>query len=189
MENCRLYSRLSPMDEANFNKMYALMERAFPPAEHGSREFHLAEFSRPEFRCLCYEPDGHPAGFINYFEFSEPRLLFIEHFAVDDRLRGNGIGSGMLKSLTEQNKSKLLALEVEPPAGALQRRRIAFYQRMGLSLLDGSYYQPPAYGNADPLPLMLMASQELGAEQFRELKRWIYRLVYRYSPSGAEQIQ
>jgi hypothetical protein len=61
-------------------------------------------------------------------------------------LRGDGVG--------------VLLLDVEEPTGAHaedDRRRIAFYERCGLSLLDVPGYAPPEHGETgETVPLLLM---------------------------------
>jgi len=68
---------------------------------------------------------------------------------------------------------------VEPPEDELSRRRVQLYRRLGFTLNDGSYFQPPFYGNPKPLPLMLMSTRPLSASEFASTAASIHRNVYK----------
>ena len=179
MNDIQYYSHTRPMPMAKFTRLYSIMESSFPPTERGSEELHYAEYRRPEFRCMSYEPGGVPAGFLNYYELKDDDVLFIEHFAVEDSLRGKGTGSEMLRCFLENAGSSLVVLEVEPPEGETEKRRIAFYERLGMTLNNGEYYQPPFYGHLPAILLMLMTNRTLNDEEFAKVKQLIYKKIYR----------
>lgn len=179
MEHTCFYSHTSPMPREKFSHLYRIMEYSFPPTERGSEKFHYSEYDRPEFCCMCYEPDGIPAGFLNYYDLREEETIFVEHFAVDRSLRGHGKGSDMLRSFIESAGNSLIVLEVEPPEGDIERRRIAFYQRIGLTLNSGEYFQPEFYGFSPAIPLMLMTNKPLSDAEFEDVKQLIHKRVYR----------
>jgi len=179
MSEYMFYSGSSPMPMEKFSALYRIMEYSFPPTERGSERFHYSEFERREFRCLCYEPEGIPAAFMNYYDLEKNGLVFVEHFAVDESLRGQGRGSDMLQRFMEHYCRSLIVLEVEPPEGEAERRRIAFYQRMGMHLNDGEYFQPEFYGKCAALPLRLMTNRPLSKADFDDVMSTIHREIYR----------
>ena len=128
--------------------------------------------------CFSY-PEGVPAAFINYYHLRDINALFVEHFASAEELRGKGVGSAVMNSLLEQSGDSLVVLEVEPPEDELSRRRVQLYRRLGFTLNDGSYFQPPFYGNPKPLPLMLMSTRPLSASEFASTAASIHRNVYK----------
>lgn len=90
-------------------------------------------------------------------------LTFVRYLAVDATQRGRGLGSALLTSLCEYLTSagrSALLLDVEKPIGEHaeeDRRRIAFYRRHGLEVLDVPGYAPPDHGEAgEVVPLLLM---------------------------------
>ena len=179
MEHTKLYHKNSPMPREKFSQLYEIMEYSFPPNERGSENLHYSELSRPEFRCLCYEPDNIPLAFLNYYEFPETETIFVEHFAVSEELRGRGTGSAIMEHLKRTTSPFLIVLEVEPPDGPTERRRIDFYKRLGFHMNDGEYFQPEFYGKSPAIPLKLMTTRELGEREFSELARFIHKRVYR----------
>lgn len=178
MENTIVYDISNPMPKDKFAKLFDIMESSFPKNEHGSAELHFKEMSRPEFRSLCYEPDGLPAAFMNYYYFPEQELIFLEHFAVKQELRGKGIGAQLMNVLKELTSSSMIVLEVEPPEGEIERRRIAFYRRQGFYLNNGDYFQPDFYGSDSKLPLKLMSTEPMDDAQFDEVMKFIHKRAY-----------
>lgn len=178
MENTVLYTPQNPMPDEKFSRMFEIMECSFPKAEHGSFNLHRAEMRKPDFRCLCYEPDGIPAGFMNFYMFEGENVAFLEHFAVSQELRGKGVGSGLMRYFREMTAPRNIVLEVEPPEGEVERRRIAFYQRNGFILNNGDYFQPDFYGSDHGLPLKLMSTQPMDEQEFQRVKQLIHRRAY-----------
>lgn len=179
MDYIKHYSHNDPMPRDKFTLLYRILERSFPATERGSEELHYSEFRRPEFRCMCYEPDGIPAAFLNYFYLSDADLVFVEHFAVESTLRGKGTGSEMLRCFLEAATGSLVVLEVEPPEGETEKRRIAFYQRLGMTLNKGEYFQPEFYGKSPAIPLKLMTNRPLDDAEFAKVKQLIHKRIYR----------
>lgn len=179
MENLITYSKTSPIPDEKFDRLFEILEYSFPPCERGNYALHRSEFTRDEFRCMCYEPEGVPAAFINYYHLRDINALFVEHFASAEELRGKGVGSAVMNSLLERSGDSLVVLEVEPPEDELSRRRVQLYRRLGFALNDGYYFQPPFYGNPKPLPLMLMSTRPLSASEFASTAASIHRNVYK----------
>ena len=102
------------------------MQASFPDDEYRPYEEQLALFQEPEYRVYSMpvtEQTGEnknldvnntvrPAGFLAVWEFAE--FIFIEHFAVNPKLRNSGTGSSMLQELVKLSK-KPVCLEVELP--------------------------------------------------------------------------
>lgn len=179
MDNIITYSKSNPVPDEKFSRIFEILEYSFPPCERGSYALHYEEFTRSHFRCMCYEPDGIPTAFINYYVLQDIDALFVEHFASAVELRGKGIGSAVMNSLIEQSGNSMIVLEVEPPENEISRRRIQLYRRLGFTLNEGSYFQPAFYGNPEPLPLMLMSTIPLNDTAFSEVAASIHRNVYK----------
>lgn len=105
-------------------------------------------------------------------------FIYIEHFAIQENERGSGTGSLALSQFIGQN-SLPIVLEVELPLTAQAVRRIAFYERLGLSVCEKPYLQPPYRDGDDEFPLLLMSTDSLRLDtHFEEVKQAIYRNVY-----------
>lgn len=88
-----------------------------------------------------------------------PQFLYIEHLVVDATLRGKGIGRKALSLVARQAFPLPLLLEVEPEhLNEEAHRRVNFYTRLGFSIIDKTYVQPPYAPYLPPVHLWLMAT-------------------------------
>lgn len=86
---------------------------------------------------------------------------YIEHLAVDQSLRGHGLGADMVRWLLSAESSPVV-LEAEPRGlSAMAARRIGFYERLGFTAHhDYNYIQPPYTPDSANVPLTLMTAGE-----------------------------
>ena len=174
----RMYTGDIPMDAPRFDAFFSLLSRSLPPTEHRSYEAQSALFARSAYGVLMGEREGEVCALMALWSFLGFRYL--EHFAVEPALRGQGIGREMLRRYIGEDPRPLI-LEVEPPETDIARRRIGFYTRCGMFLSDFPYAQPPLNEGDGMLPLMLMSSGGgLTHAQAAEVRNVLYREVYRY---------
>ena len=152
---------------------------SFPPEERRqwSNIEQLLSFNSSPYNIYLIIANDTIAGFISYWKFDE--FCYIEHFAIDQTLRGQGIGTIAIKNfLMKQDKPTIL--EVEPAeCGAVAQQRIDFYLRYGFSLHpDFEYIQPPYGENLPPVPLMLMSAGNLGNLSLASIADTLHRIVY-----------
>lgn len=163
----------------NFDAVYEIMEKSFPPDERRTYEEQKSLLDRPDYH--IYIPESGDdlnviQGFIALWQFEE--ISFIEHLAVDNRLRNAGLGTGMLEDIRKILSGKI-CLEVELPNTEIAKRRIAFYQRNGFSYNDYPYMQPAITKGRNPIPLRIMTTGErLCEEEFNYIKEILYKKVY-----------
>lgn len=140
-----------------FDSFYSLLEASLPPDEFRARDDQRRALVDPAF-CPYVLVDAQEAvrGLVTVWDFDG--FAFIEHLAVAPELRCGGLGSALLQDAFAR-RPKRFCLEVDPPETALARRRIAFYERNGLSLnADYPYIQPSlgagrsSEGSARPHP-------------------------------------
>ena len=96
---------------------------------------------------MTLSENGKVLGFLNFWELSD--FVYLEHFAVDKNLRGKGLGSELIRKLSEICAGKTIVLEAEPPElNEFSSRRIEFYRRLGFvstqpeQITDGLRYTP-----------------------------------------------
>ncbi len=161
----------------DFDEVFSIMEESFPKDEYRSREKQMALLSVPEYHLCCKRVSGKIAGFLAFWDLGE--VLFIEHFAVKKELRGKGLGKEMLSELFSEKKVGF-CLEVELPENEIARRRIAFYERMGLHFHDFPYLQPSMDEGREPVPLRIMTNTpQLSADDFENLRNLLYKKIYK----------
>lgn len=148
-----------------------LYREAFPPEERRpwSDTEEMGQFMRanPLMHVKTIETNGDFAGFMIYWSLTK-NLVYVEHLATLPHLRGNGLGAKLLTSLRTDPDTQIL-LEVEPPADELTRRRVGFYNRLGLVLHhDLAYTQPPYFPGGLPVDLCLMTTPGVGDSELAE---------------------
>lgn len=174
----QFYTAANPIGDARFDAFFALLSASLPPDEHRSHAAQKALLAEPAYAILSGEEAGKICAIMAVWEFAE--LRYIEHFAVDPALRGQGIGGAMLGEYLRRDGRRAV-LEVEPPTTGTAVRRIGFYTRCGLSLSDFPYAQPPLNPGDGMLPLMLMASGgALTDDEAATVRDLLYREVYHW---------
>lgn len=89
-------------------------------------------------------------------------MVYGEHFAMSPAVRGKGIGAEVFRSVTENfgGEGIPFVFEVESPdlSNPMTLRRIGFYKRCGMHLIDHPYFQPRYHAEDTPVPMRLMSS-------------------------------
>lgn len=171
---------LMNIDSEDFNSFYELMSEAFPPIERRYLENQKKLLENDCYKIVGYKENNKVIAFIASWEFE--KFNFIEHFAVGDSYRGNGMGTTILKQYLNKFSDKPVFLEVEYPEGDISIRRIEFYKRLGFSLNDYEYIQPPLEEGNEILPLKIMTYPEKVENiQLDQFKNEVYKEVYNYT--------
>ena len=123
-----------PATFCQWAKLYKLYRRAFPAAERKpfSMIRKMARLGKSDAWCL--QRDGRFAGLA--ITINGPDTILLDYFAVDDQLRGHGIGAAALELLRQQYAGKGLFIEIEStfentPEQPQRLRRKQFYLRCG----------------------------------------------------------
>lgn len=175
------FRKIGSSSEALFLPLYELYRKAFPASERrslGDLECVLNHEKRFEANALMKENEF--VGFFTYWAFD--RFSYVEHFAVDPKMRGQNIGSEVMKAFLTKNKLPVV-LEVEMPEDAQSIRRIGFYERLGFKVISHSYAQPYYDGSGKILPMLIMSNDYHFADKhFNLIKNTLYQNVYNYFP-------
>lgn len=131
---------------------------SFPPEERRPWQMILSPESQYGPKLQLIIVDDQFAGMVTTWHFDQ--FIYIEHLAVNPKVRGRGIGAELLSVLSAQ-VGKPIVLEVELPneAEPMTIRRINFYTRNGFTLLDYDYIQPPYSPELSEVPLKLMTTE------------------------------
>jgi ribosomal protein S18 acetylase RimI-like enzyme len=167
------------LNEKDFEKIYALMEYAFPIEEVRPRENAKAQLKDPHYTIWISKNEADQIlGFIAEWDLGSN--LFLEHFAVDQTLRGVGIGSRMMAAYLAQ-AAKPVVIEVEDEKTEINIRRIGFYQRLGFYLSEYGYDQPVMRGDiSKKISLKMMTyPAPLTAAGFETFKQQVFTEIYK----------
>lgn len=160
----------------DFSKVYELMTEAFPSSEIRNKAGQKNLLTHPSYHLYNVKKKNKVHGLLAVWEFKN--FDFIEHFALNASLRGNGLGGRLLKDYLS-NAGKTVFLEVEEPKTDIARRRIGFYERSGFCLNDFEYIQPDLQQGQDSLLLKNMTyPKKSSKEEFEHMKQCIFETVY-----------
>lgn len=191
---------LRPYVDADEPRARAIYEESFPASLRAP--WSEVRDHREDERLLVLDGGSHgpandgPLGLALLRHLGDTRLTFVRYLAVDSTQRNRGLGGTLVtllrEHLTRDGRSALL-LDVEKPAGQHaedDRRRIAFYRRHGLEVLDVEDYSPPDHGEVgEQVPLLLMgaALNDSGALTGSRAAAWAAAVLrYRYGVISGE---
>lgn len=148
--------RLQDSGYQHINTLEQLYTTSFPEHERRSFAQLLQLLPEPDMYVHALELDGHAVGLSIHWQFKD--FLYLEHLAIAPERRGQRLGQQAMQWLLKQANSRLV-LEVEPPTDEITRKRIAFYERLGLVHHAAfAYRQPPYLKGGTAVPLHLMTS-------------------------------
>lgn len=172
------FLRINNREDPYLSFVKALYESAFPVQERREWRGLLSLIAENCDMHLDLVTDGdQPVAFVIWWNIEG--WMFIEHFAVSSTERGKNYGSRIMIHYIELAKN-LMILEVEPPLTDDAQRRIRFYERLGLYLLDFKYEQPSYREKGVFYPLCLMSfNKDDGRDpKFKDLVEYMKSKVY-----------
>lgn len=173
--------KITKLQNQDFEKMFDIMQQAFPPAEYRPKEKQYAILSDPNYSNNVLKENCEILAFIATWKL--PKFIFAEHFAVLKELRGQGIGSEFLK--TYINTLDLpLVLEVENLSDTISLKRIEFYKRLGFILTDICYDQPNFQKYSTKIPLRIMYHPNGRQLDLNIVKPDIFTNIYKKTLNG-----
>lgn len=176
MERTILYQPVKEVSDPLLDKIEITYTDSFPPEER--RDFSLVRDLIPTdiFHAYALLEEGRYVGFITAWQWDD--FSYIEHFAIDASARNGGIGGKALKQFLAF-LGKPVVLEVEMPTDEMCKRRIGFYERLGFTLDNHAYRQPPYRPGDSWLDMLLMSYGPLDLTQhYDTVKDRIHQNVY-----------
>jgi ribosomal protein S18 acetylase RimI-like enzyme len=165
------------MSDNNKKLLEKTYEESFPVNER--RDFSLIKLLIKEenrFEISGIYQGQEYVGFISRWDFSS--FLYIEHFAIDPLKRNHKIGYKVLTQMVNTS-NKPIILEVEMPNNELSERRIGFYKRIGFTLDDHVYFQPPYHQTDSWFEMRLMSYGKIDlGDSFGDIRDCLYKNVY-----------
>lgn len=162
--------------EPTFDRIVALLEATFIDDEQRTTEqLRTLCDSSPLFGLHAVEVDGQFAGMVSTWNFG--KHLYIEHLAIEERLRGQGLGTLVMRQVCQLSGLPMI-LEIDLPSLSEEAgRRAAFYGRLGFQAWSTPYEQPP-YGPGKSAVRMVLMSR--GLEETPECVSIVTALLRRH---------
>lgn len=164
------------MNEQEYEKFYNLMDESFPKEEVRGFEVQKELLEQnPLLKLLTLKRGDKLLGFMLYWQLET--CLFCENFAIDPDERGKNLGTTLMQTLQDMNKT--IILEVDLPDDEVGKKRVHFYERLGFKYNDFDYMMPAVSEGEEDKPLAIMSYPErMTAQKFIPYKKEIYREVY-----------
>lgn len=143
-------------EEHEFEAVKGLYLSAFPPEERREYNELKQQLYVEECAVNLIFANKEIAGFCILWNFTD--FVFLEHFAIESALRGQGVGERVL-TLIRETFNKPVILETEPPLAEISTCRVNFYLRNGFQILDKPYLQPSYDGIKPEIELKLMSTK------------------------------
>lgn len=146
--------RLKSVNDANFAAVWQLYEHAFPLSEQRPYAYQaLAMQDRQDFVCLHLSDVCGFVGLLFYWNLSH--CLYVEHLAIMEGRRGQGLGSRALRYV--HSLGLPVVLEIEKVVDAPTHQRLLFYERCGYCRLPFAHVQMPFAPQLPPVPMELLS--------------------------------
>ena len=166
------FTNLADSDHSHFAQ--ELFEEAFPEQERPPFST-IRQRDAGKFHFLVAENGDDPVGILTYWTFDE--LVYVEHFAIDEALRNQGLGKAVFLNFLSQQTEQVV-LEIELPETEEADHRLEFYASMGFYRNPQPYTQPAYRKGGRTVPMILMSKYELDDDEFSEIQALLYREVY-----------
>lgn len=129
---------LKTPDKDELRHIKKLYRAAFPRVERKPFSIVPRQIKKGDAELFALESDGEFAGFALIAIAKEADIVMLSYFAVEEKLRGRGIGSAALKTLIERYSESRFILEIEAvnvPCDNLEARekRRRFYLNNGMT--------------------------------------------------------
>ncbi|WP_430811347.1 MULTISPECIES: GNAT family N-acetyltransferase [unclassified Carboxylicivirga] len=148
-----IFRQLKSVDEDDFEVSWMLYCNAFPVDERRQLDVQSVIMQQSRYRYEVVYSGSIFVGILLWWQFDNS--VYLEHLATTEGMRGKGVGRAMIKQFLQGLAQKVI-LEVELPNSPLNRRRIAFYERLGFVLNEYEYQQMPMRRGGAEVDLMLM---------------------------------
>ena len=160
----------------NFDLFFNILKNSIPENERRDYLSQKKLLFNCNYKPLVFKENNEVLAIMAAWEFKD--FIFIEHLAVNDKLRGKGVGTELIKNYLNKHKKRVF-LEVEPPNCNISKRRVLFYERLGFCLNDFYYLQQPLNPGDSYLKLNIMSYPNYITEkEFDVYKKVIYKEVY-----------
>ena len=132
-----------PSESKLWEQAWRLYTESFPEHERRRISSHVLAVEDPHFHTGVAVENGHLLAILFYWTAGENKV-YIEHIAVNPLMRGQNVGSTILRNFMAQNPDATIILEIDPPADDISQRRLSFYERAGFHN-TGFVYDHPSY--------------------------------------------
>lgn len=173
------FHRITSPSDLAYERAQALYHTSFPACERREEDMHILTLGDRNFAADTIYISDMFAGILYYWHWDE--FSFIEHFATEPELRGQGIGGLALDEWKIAQQGRVMLLEIEPPIDDITSRREAFYMKHGFITNSYLHMHPSYSSTTEPHQLLVMSAPgTINEEQFKEFQRYSFSHIIRW---------
>jgi ribosomal protein S18 acetylase RimI-like enzyme len=170
--------KLASNDKIFLKKIKKIYENAFPFNERRNFKDVIALIADQRFHLSAITFENEVVGMLSIWDFDS--FVYIEHFAIDEVFRGNGLGSHVLQMIIRE-EIRQIVLEVELPEDEISLKRIKFYEGFGFNICHELYIQPPYDKDKEAVTMFIMSRQAIASlSDFQLIRKTLHQEVYGY---------
>lgn len=152
------FHRIENIDNKWYNDFLSIYSISFPLHEQRNHEQQLYAFGNKHYRLFCQNNENRLDAFLAFWDFEE--YVYIEHFAVNDKIRGKSIGTNTLRQFKKEIK-KTIVLEIDPVIDEITAKRLDFYQKLDFKLCPFKHIHPAYHKKYEPHELLVLSSDSI----------------------------
>lgn len=171
------FIRLTTVEDKYWNEAWNLYSESFPKYEKRRIENHIEAMKNNNFYCEVVEEQNEFIGILFYWKLGEYKYL--EHFATDPNLRGNGYGGKIIKEFC--NDKLVPILEIDPPEDDISIRRKNFYGRFGFKMNSVTHTQLPYRKGLEGYQLKILTyPDKISEKEYNKFKKFLFTEAIKY---------
>lgn len=156
------FHRISDINDRWYKLFRDIYTISFPVYEQRDEKQQSAAFKDERYHLLVNTEGEMLRFFVAYWDFGS--YVYIEHLAVNPQLRGQNIGSFMLRSFAEK-VDKTVLLEIDPIVDSVSEKRFRFYEKLGYKLNPYRHTHPVYKEGYQPHELLVLSLGRLLSEE------------------------
>ncbi len=175
-----ILQRVTDAKSMEFLEAFRIYECSFPNCEKRHLHHQVAALSHKKyfFEVIKDSDTGRILGLLHTWKTRN--FVFIEHFAIIEKMRGKSVGSQVLKILKDSTDLPII-LEIEPPIDAISIKRKQFYERLGFEMNDFPHIHPSYKSETKPYSLKILSAPKIDAELYKIFYDFMLAEIMRYA--------
>lgn len=151
---------INSKEDRYFKSAWQLYLDSFPKIERRTIKEQEVILENKDYFMTCYVEGEILIAIIFFWKIdTESKIYtFLEHFAVNSKLRGKSYGSKILQNFI--NKNENIVLEIEPIVDEITKKRLRFYEKFDFVVNKHEHFQIPFRKDAKELKLLLMSQKK-----------------------------
>lgn len=161
-------------DEIFFKQAWNIYLESFPSIERRTIDEQKKLINKDNYKMLCYIENDIVLSIVFYWKIST--YTFLEHFAVNSKIRGKSYGSKILERFIEDNEN--IVLEIEEINDEISKKRLKFYEKFNFVLNEHEHYQIPFRNGEEELKLLLMTyKRSLYEDEYKDFYKQLLKTL------------